>query len=125
VRKIEVEAVGVAILINRSMRVATSHLRAMRVLQMESHRAPPVQPDQQELGSRAAGQLREGAEVHPHNHDHYRLESYGTPGHGNIPHRRQSFKTRTRATIHPTETRPAKMELHHLPADVKLFLGDA
>jgi hypothetical protein len=44
-------------------------------LQMEPHRASLVQPDQPELGSRAAGQLRESPEVYPHHHNHNRLES--------------------------------------------------
>ena len=58
--------------------LGTSHHRlslSFRGLQMEPHRASLVQPDQPELGSRAAGQLRESPEVYPHHHNHYRLES--------------------------------------------------
>ena len=64
-----------------------------RRLQMESHRASFVQPDQQELGSRASGQLREGPEVHPHHHNHYRLESDCTPGYHLLPDWRQGLKS--------------------------------
>ena len=92
---------------------------SFRRLQMESHRASFVQPDQQKLGSRASGQLREGSEVYPHHHNHYRLESDGAPGYHPLPHRDQDFQTGTCSTIHPKETCPAKVELHDLTADVK------
>jgi hypothetical protein len=58
--------------------LGTSHHRlslSFRASKMEPHRASLVQPDQPELGSRAAGQLRESPEVYPHHHNHYGLES--------------------------------------------------
>src|SRR5450759_5142372 len=36
---------------------------SIRCLQMESYRASPVQPDQQKLGGRASGQLRESLDL--------------------------------------------------------------
>ena len=91
---------------------------SFRGLQMEPHRASLVQPDQPELGSRAAGQLRESPEVYPHHHNHYWLESDCASRYHLLPHWRQGLKTGTRSTLHPTETCPAKMELHHLTPDV-------
>ena len=91
----------------------------IRGLQMESHRASFVQPDQQELGRRVSGQLREGSEVYPHHHHYHRLESNGASGYHRLPHWDQGLKTGTRSTIHPKETCPAKMELHDLTPDVK------
>src|SRR5665213_4321355 len=94
-----------------------------RGLQMESHRASFVQPDQQELGSRTSGPLRKGPQVHPHHHDHYRIESECTARYHLLPNWRQAVKGRTQSTLHSTKTRSAKMELHHLAPNVKLFLG--
>jgi hypothetical protein len=59
---------------------------------MEPHRASFVQPDQQELGSRASGQLREGSEVYPDHHNYHRLESDCSPGHHLLPDWRQVSK---------------------------------
>jgi hypothetical protein len=48
-----------------------------------------------------------------------RPEGDCTPGYNPPPDSRQGLKTLT--TLHPAETRPAKMELHDLAAGVKLF----
>jgi hypothetical protein len=74
-------------------------------------------------GSRASGQLRKGTQVHPHHHNHYRIESDSTTGHHLLPNRHQALKGGTQSTIHSSETCSAKMELHHLATNVKLFLG--
>jgi hypothetical protein len=74
-----------------------------RRLQMEPHRASFVQPDQQELGSRASGQLREGSEVYPHHHNHYRLKSDCWPRSHLLSDGRQSLKTGSRTTLHQEE----------------------
>src|SRR5438477_13161518 len=89
-----------------------------RSLQLESHREPLVQPDQQELGSRAPGELRKSPQVHPHHHNHYRIESDCTTRYHLLPDWRQALKNRTQSTLHSTETCSAKMELHHLTENV-------
>ena len=83
----------------------------------------PVQPDRQELGRRAARQLRKGPQVHPHHHNRCRIESDCTTRYHLLPNWRQALKGGTQPTIHSNEMCSAKMELHHLAPNVKLFLG--
>jgi hypothetical protein len=83
----------------------------------------PVQPDRQELGRRAGRQLRKGPQVHTHHHNRYRIESDCTARYHLLPNWRQALKGGTQPTIHSNETCSAKMELHHLAPNVKLFLG--
>jgi hypothetical protein len=66
-----------------------------------------------------SGQLRKSPQAHPHHHNHYRIESDCTTRYHLLPNWRQALKRGTQPTLHSSETCSAKMELHHLAANVK------
>ena len=81
-----------------------------RCLQVESHRTPPLQRNQQELGCPPVGQLRDHPQVPPH-HDHWATGSR-TPRPQGLQKGRQDH-ARTDGRVGPDQRRGhAQVELH-------------
>src|SRR6202051_2017626 len=83
-----------------------------RRIEIYPQRATFVQSDQQQLGRRAAGELREDPEVHSHHHDFYRLESESLSGSKRLSGRRKAFYGTAAPTSHHSSQGRAKMELY-------------
>src|SRR5450755_1712162 len=87
--------------------------------EIQSHRASPVQHDQQELGRRTAHQLRENSEVHPHHHHQYGAQSAGLSGSQELPRRRKAIATEAASVAPHTIQSSSQMNYTIVPSNVK------
>src|SRR5450631_3571475 len=94
-----------------------------RSIEIQSHRASPVQHDQQELGRRTAHQLRENSEVHPHHHHQYGAQSAGLSGSQELPRRRKAIATEAASVAPHTIQSSSQMELHHRPLKCEVIVA--
>src|SRR5262249_44775131 len=84
--------------------------------QVESDRPPDVQPDQRQLGRRAPGELRDGAELHPHDAVPDGFPMSRLAGYQGLPQGAESQAEREGVGATAAAPRVAPMELHDLAA---------
>jgi hypothetical protein len=90
--------------------------------QMESHRAPAIFRDLQELGGRASRQLRQDVQIHSHHQHSNRFGRDRIPGPKRVSHRPQTKRAVDLLALPQTRQDPAPMELYDCAQSVKLIL---
>src|SRR5258708_11914169 len=96
-----------------------------RGVEMESHRASLVQPNQRQLGRRTAQGLRNDRRLHPQHNLVERSAMPGSVGYDSLSDSRQNHGGTKEIHQDQTKQRLAAMELHDLPEaqTAKLFLS--
>src|ERR1035437_7867481 len=92
--------------------------------QVESHRAPPVQPNQQKLGWRTPHRHRQDPQVHPYHQNGIRPYRQCVSHPRELRHRNQDLR-RGNASTQPRSPRNARaLELYRTPhSECELILG--